>query len=283
MRMQRETKGRVRAIYIPEAVQNYLVLHMNKPPFQDPRVRRAVFLAVDRHELVKIVRCADPFGCFGSVGTFLPNKGGKIVEYPEDLAQAKGWRRPKDQDLAEAKTLMAAAGYANGFKAMLNLNNVPLVVRSGEVLAEQLRKNLGIDLTLEPVDRATTVDRIIRGTHHASLDSSGVIILDPADYLNQHFLVIGGQKNPDSWRHPRLADIAQAQAKELEPLKRLRLFKEAVEILRGGESHVVPLSWGSSGGMMDYRLQNFHVPGSEQIVKHFEHIWWDPEAPLPRN
>ena len=152
-----------------------------------------------------------------------------------------------------------------------------------EVLAEQLRKNLGIDLTLEPVDRATTVDRIIRGTHHASLDSSGVIILDPADYLNQHFLVIGGQKNPDSWRHPRLADIAQAQAKELEPLKRLRLFKEAVEILRGGESHVVPLSWGSSGGMMDYRLQNFHVPGSEQIVKHFEHIWWDPEAPLPRN
>lgn len=28
---------------------------------------------------------------------------------------------------------------------------------------------------------------------------------------------------------------------------------------------MVPLTWGSSGGMMDYRLQNFHVPGSEQI------------------
>jgi hypothetical protein len=56
-----------------------------------------------------------------------------------------------------------------------------------------------------------------------------------------------------------------------------------VEILRQGESHVVPLTWGFSGGMMDYRLQNFHVPGSEQIVKHFEHIWWDPDAPLPRD
>jgi peptide/nickel transport system substrate-binding protein len=283
MRMQRETKGRVRGVYIPEAVQTYLVLHMNKPPFQDARVRRAVFLAVDRQELVKIVRCVDTFGCFGSLGTFLPNKGGKVVESPEDLAQAKGWRQPKDQDIAEAKSLMAAAGYANGFKATLNLHNVPLVIRSGEVLAEQLRKNLGIDFTLESVDRATTVDRIIRGTPNASLDSSGVIILDPADYLNQHFLVIGGQKNPDSWRHPRLAAIVEAQAKEVDPTKRLRLFKESVEILRGGESHVVPLSWGSSGGMMDYRLQNFHVPGSEQIVKHFEHIWWDPEAPMPRN
>jgi peptide/nickel transport system substrate-binding protein len=283
LRMQRETKGRVRGIYIPEAVQTYLVLHMNKPPFQDARVRRAVFLAVDRQELVKIVRCVDTFGCFGSLGTFLPNKGGKVVESPEDLAQAKGWRQPKDQDIAEAKSLMAAAGHANGFKATLNLFNTPLVIRAGEVLAEQLRKSLGIDFTLESVDRATTVDRIIRGTHNASLDSSGVIILDPADYLNQHFLVIGGQKNPDSWRHPRLATIVEAQAKEVDATKRLRLFKEAVEILRGGESHVVPLSWGSSGGMMDYRLQNFHVPGSEQIVKHFEHIWWDPEAPMPRN
>ena len=176
---------------------------------------------------------------------------------------------------------MAAAGYANGFKAMLNLATVN--VKSGEVVAEQLRRTLGIDFTLEAVDRATTVDRIIRGTHHASLDSSGVILLDPADYLNQHFLVLGGQKNPDKWQHPRLTEIIQAQAREADPQKRLRLFKEAVEILRQGESHMVPLSWGSSGGMMDYRLQNFHVPGSEQIVKHFEHIWWDPDALLPKN
>jgi peptide/nickel transport system substrate-binding protein len=282
IRIQQETKGKVRAIYIPEAVQTYLVLHMNKPPFNDPRVRRAVFLAIDRQELVKIARCAEPYGCFGSAGTFLPNKGGKVVESSEDLAQMPGWRQPKDQDITEAKALMAAAGYAHGVQAMLNLTNAPAGVRIGEVIAEQLRKSLGIDFTIEAVDRATTVDRIIRGTHHASLDSSGVILLDPADYLNQHFLVMGGQKNPDSWSHPRLTELIEAQAREPEPTKRLSLFKEAVKILQQGESHVVPLTWGYSGGMMDYRLQNFHIPGSEQIVKHFEHLWWDPNAPLPR-
>jgi peptide/nickel transport system substrate-binding protein len=282
MRIQAETKGKVRAIYIPDAVQTYLVLHMNKPPFNDPRVRRAVFLAIDRQELVKITRCVEPYGCFGSVGTFLPNKGGQVVESPEDLAQTPGWRQPKDQDIAEAKALMAAAGYAHGVKATLNLTNAPGGIRIGEVIAEQLRKSLGVDFAIEAVDRATTVDRIIRGTHHASLDASGVILLDPADYLNQHFLVMGGQKNPDSWSHPQLTELIEAQAREPEPAKRLSLFKEAVKILQQGESHVVPLTWGSSGGMMDYRLQNFHVPGSEQIVKHFEHLWWDPNAPLPR-
>jgi peptide/nickel transport system substrate-binding protein len=131
----------VRAVYIPEAVQTYLVLHMNTPPFNDPRVRRAVFLAIDRQALVNIVRCAEPYGCFGSAGTFLPNKGGQTVDSPEDLAQAQGWRQPKDQDIAEAKALMAEAGYANGFKAMLNLATVPAVVRHGEVISEQVVKH----------------------------------------------------------------------------------------------------------------------------------------------
>ncbi len=137
LRLQRETKGKARGIYIPEAMQIFLILHMNKPPFNDPRVRRAVFLATDRQELVKIARCADPYGCFGSVGTFLPNKGGQVVESPEDLAQTPGWRQPKDQDITEARALMAAAGFANGVKVTLNLLSVPVFVRHAEVLAEQ--------------------------------------------------------------------------------------------------------------------------------------------------
>ena len=140
LRIQRETKGKARAIYIPEAMQIYLVLHTNKPPFNDPRVRRAVFLAIDRQELVKIARCADPYGCFGSVGTFLPNKGGYVVESSEELAQTPGWRQPKDQDIAEARALMAAAGYASGVKATLNLITGPVFVRHAEVLADQSEK-----------------------------------------------------------------------------------------------------------------------------------------------
>ncbi len=281
LRIQRETKGKGRAIYIPEAMQIFLILHMNKPPFNDQRVWRAVFLAIDRQELVKIARCAEPYGCFGSVGTFLPNKGGQVVESPEDLAQTPGWRQPKDQDIAEARALMAAAGYANGVKATLNLLSVPVFVRHAEVLAEQLRKSLNIECIIEPVDGPTALDRTLRGLPHVSLTASGIILLDPADYLNQHFLGLGGQKNPDRWSQPRLTELIEAQARELDPGKRLSLFKEAVKILQQGESHVVPLTWGYSGGVMDYRLQNFHVPGSEQIVKHFEHLWWDPNAPLP--
>ena len=83
---------------------------------------------------------------------------------------------------------------------------------------------------------SAAVDRAIRGLPHVSLGASGVILLDPADYLNQHFLSMGSQKNPDSWSQPRLTEIIEAQAREPEPTKRLSLFKEAVKILRRGRA-----------------------------------------------
>jgi hypothetical protein len=61
------------------------------------------------------------------------------------------------------------------------------IVRHSEVIAEQMRKNLGIEFTLEAVDPPTAVDRTIRGLPYASFSASGVIILDRADYLRQLF------------------------------------------------------------------------------------------------
>lgn len=38
---------------------------------------------------------------------------------------------------------------------------------------------------------------------------------------------------------------------------------------------------GDSGALMDYRLQRYVVPESEQILKQWEAIWWDPDTVIP--
>ena len=69
-----------------------------------------------------------------------------------------------------------------------------------------------------------------------------------------------------------------AQNVELDPEKRLSIFKEMVEILRQGESHWVPINWQKPGGAMDCHIQNYQVPLTIQLVNKFEHIWWDDDA-----
>ena len=258
-----------------------MVLHATKPPFDDPRMRRAVFLAIDRKELTEITRCRGELGCFGSQGNFSPRKGGFNVEPLDELAQVPGWRQPKDQDIADAKLLMAEASYADGVDGLTwNLSSNPTTVNTAEVVSEQLRTKLGIDIKLDIGDRASSLARIRDGTHNMSSDGSGVIISDPSDYLNQHF-TLGTHKNPDNWSDPRLTPLIDAQARELDPAKRLALFKEALEILREGESTFVPMTWGYSGALLDYRLQGYNVPESEQQIKMWEGLWWDPDAELP--
>ena len=73
----------------------------------------------------------------------------------------------------------------------------------------------------------------------------------------------------------------EAQSRELDPVQRKELFKEMVEILRQGESHLIPNTWGSLGGVLDHRIKNYHVPPAYQQAMKLEHIWFDPDAKLP--
>ena len=95
LNLQRESEGRLRAVYIEDAVETFLILHANKPPFDDPRVRKAVFLAIDRNELATIVRCREGLGCFGSPGTFFPERAALTLSPPTHWPTSPGGASPK--------------------------------------------------------------------------------------------------------------------------------------------------------------------------------------------
>ena len=280
LQVQAETDGRVRALLKPDAFTTSIILHTNKPPFDDPRMRRAAFLAIDRVELNEIVRCKGGFGCLGSPMTFLPRIGGFDAEPRDELTQIPGWRSPKDQDIAEARELAAAAGFGDGMQVDMNISSTLTSIAIAEVVSNQLKGTLNLDITINAMDRASFGPRLLNGEDHFSLASSSPLIPDPSDFLNQHYLT-NTVKNPENWTDPRLNEIIREQAEERDPAKRLALFREVVEILRKGESHWVPGIWGYSGGLMDYRLQGYNVPELDQTVKHWEATWWDPGAVKP--
>ena len=280
LQVQAETDGRVRALLKPDAFTTSIILHTNKPPFDDPRMRRAAFLVIDRVELNEIIRCKGGFGCLGSPMTFLPRIGGFDAEPRDELSQIPGWRSPKDQDLAEAKGLAAAAGFGDGMQIDMNISSTATSIAIAEVVSSQFKETLNLDITINAMDRASFGPRLLNGEDHFSLASSSPLIPDPSDFLNQHYLT-NTVKNPENWTDPRLNEIIREQAEERDPAKRLALFREVVEILRKGESHWVPGIWGYSGGLMDYRLQGYNVPELDQTVKHWEATWWDPDAVKP--
>ena len=273
----KDGNGRVVFRSSPGARSNHFLVYPDQEPFTDVRVRRALFLGVDRRNVVDSFYCTQDFGCGAVLGTFFPPG---MVEDPGALDDVPGYRVPKDQDIAEAKALLVEAGYPDGLGIDVNISSRQLHSNGiWSAIADQLKKDLGIDLTLNSAQGSTFVFRM-EGMFPLSQSRVSIEFPDSSDVLNQ-FYAKDIPHNPTNWSDPRLDKIIESQAREVDPEKRLALFEEAVEFLRKGEGHMIPVLWEEAGGLMDYRLQNVHIPATPDIIHKWDHVWWDPHRQVP--
>ncbi|MFH1487148.1 MAG: ABC transporter substrate-binding protein [Chloroflexota bacterium] len=93
----------------PTLIGSWFFMNTRKPPFKDQRVRKAISLALDRQAALKVMAHG-----YGVISKPFPVEPWGIPE--DDLLKMPGYRQPKDADLAEAKKLMQAAGYPDGFE-----------------------------------------------------------------------------------------------------------------------------------------------------------------------
>ena len=125
------------------ATQEQLYMNMEREPFTDLRVRKAISMAVDRQSMVDAI-----YGGGETSGPVNPSLGDwalPIEEREELLAY-----NPE-----EAKKLLKEAGYPSGFDTTMIVTNGygEQLVRVAQWVAEDLR-NIGINVELEIVEYA---------------------------------------------------------------------------------------------------------------------------------
>ena len=128
--------------------ETILTMNNGKPPFDDLRVRRAVAHALDREAIVD--------GAMFGYGTPI---GSHFAPHHPAYVDLTG-RYPHDPE--KAKSLLAEAGLAEGFKATIKLPPPTYARRGGEIIAAQLAK-VGIELEIVPVEWAQWLEQVFRG------------------------------------------------------------------------------------------------------------------------
>lgn len=211
-----------------------LALNTLRPgPLQDVRVRKAVYLAIDRAEasLALSDQGAQPYPLF---------MRGSPWANP-DWETWPGYNQAtKKQDQDEAKRLLAAAGFPNGFDATiacLPRTQVP----ECEVLEGQLRKVLGIRLTIEVIDDATWTKRGCDGAYEWRLSSHGTPALFPESLLasvaSARFNPCSNLRHDDTKVEELLSRIVATPTHE----ERIKLSREAERYILLEKVYGVPL------------------------------------------
>ena len=272
-RLEQDTDGRVRAlVLVGSAVQSYF-LNTTKAPFDDPRVRRAFYLGLDRD-----LGVSQAVQGFGLPGTFF--SPGIVEDLEKTRAIDAAFATDRSAALAEARELLAAAGYPDGFDITLNVVNTAPALPGAEVTAPQMRNDLNIDINIQPTDLATMYVGMRDGVANMSSVGTGIILRDPGDIINQFYLQ-DVLRNPHNWQNDRVDELIALQNEAIDPAARQGNLEEMADILHRGESHWVPYFWYSTAGAYDYRIRNFYYPPTVQLIKKWDHQWFDPDREIP--
>ena len=187
---------------------------LGTPLANDPRVREALELSVDRETLNQVAW----------EGQYTP---GCTPVSPVSPFYDKARKCPT-RDIAKAKQLLAAAGLAGGYAFELTVTNDPQQRRVGEVI-QGMAKEAGFNITLRPLEFATMLKEDDGGQLQALVVGwSGRV--DPDGNIHQ-FHTCGGSLNTTGACDKAIDDLLNKAREVSDQAQRVALYKEAIDKL----------------------------------------------------
>jgi oligopeptide transport system substrate-binding protein len=215
-----------------------------RKPLDDVRVRRALSLAVDRESLIRNVTLGGEKPAYSLVP---PHTAGYVPKYR------------MEGDLAEAKRLLAEAGFPDG-KGFPRLDLLYNTLEKHRVIAEAIqemwRRNLGIDIGLHNEEwRVYLVDQ---KNMNFDIERAGWL----ADYVDPHVFfdlwTTGNGNNCTNWGSARYDQLLQAALETKDNAARYAVYNEMEKIIID-EMPIIPLFFYTQNRLVSPRVLNYRT------------------------
>ena len=228
-----------------------IYMNVQKPPFSNPDLRRAVNLAVDRQELVEKALEGAGVPC----AILDPKLVGDFALPFEEVAKIAGCRQPKDQDIAEAKRLVEKH-YPNGIDVEFAVRAVGNYLDRAQLLVGQLTR-IGIRGTIKSYESAAGYAAFGKGdfTLIATQDR-GMNSTDPGDVFHLVYTTEAGS-NYARWSDPKVDDLAARALRESNRERRKQLYWELQRHILSDAPGAVAVGWVEGWFFRDKRVINY--------------------------
>ena len=206
----------------PTNVNRTLIINREKPPFDNPDLRRAMALTLDRKAFIDII--AEGQGDIG--GTMLPAPEGVWSMPPEILRTLPGYDPDVAKNRAEARKIMQKLGYGpdNRIAVTVSTRNIPPYRDAAVILIDHL-KEIYIDGVLDPVDTTQWYPKIMRKDFVVGLNVSETPVDDPDQQFYENY-TCNAERNYTGYCSPEVDQLIDRQSAEADKEKRKKLVWE---------------------------------------------------------
>ena len=217
-------KGNAPSLVVAETGQigsDNVIMNHKKPPFDNLTVRRAISLAMDRQAFVQGVRHGG-----ARVGTsVMPRPFGAWGLLDKEVRTLPGYRGPAP-DKAEAKRLLAAAGYGPGkpLRVELTTRAFAIYIDLASFVADQLRL-VGVEATVKQIETSAFFPALARRDYLIGANLTAAAVDDPDAYFYENYKC-GTSRNYTDYCSEQTDKLIDQQSQELDRDKRMKLVWE---------------------------------------------------------
>jgi peptide/nickel transport system substrate-binding protein len=211
-----QRRPNLKTVEFPSPVMNHISMRTDQKPFSDVRVRRAMSLAIDRKAIID--------SAYEGVGVLNPPVAAALKEWAIPFDKLGEGARYYKYDPAEAKRLLAAAGYPNGFPGTMCFTTygTPVLVDIMQLVQKDL-KAVGIDVKIDQKEYGAYIATCFYGKFDSMTFGPQTGFLEPDNFLFGQYYP-EELKNQSHINDPVVADMLGRQRRTLDPAKRREII-----------------------------------------------------------
>ena len=251
---------RFRVYHWPSITARAIYWQNDHPLFRDPRVRRALTLAINRRELLQVLNLPENFPIVDGPYTERQLLRGELPE-------------PLPYDPARARTLLDAAGWrdrdGNGVRDRdgQEFRFTAIVFGGWQEMAvyvqDQLRR-VGVQMALQTLEAGIVQGRVRIGEFEAAFTWARYF----PGILKHEF----GEDAPIGYKNAQVVKLVDRVAVTADPDARDRIFRELTEIFRA-DLPVTTLFPSPKTTVAHRRIQGLSTPFRADPVWYMEDLW----------
>lgn len=242
-------------------VSAYYRINVNRPQLSDPRVRRALALAIDRTGLTQEVQRGTKTPAF-SLTPPLPQFEPPVVF---------------EDNLDRARELLAEAGFPNG-EGLPRIEILYPTSDSGRIITEALqamwRNGLNIDVALYNQEFKVYLQSMTNQDYDVAWSAWGGDYADPMTFLDT--MVTDGGNNRTGWSNAVYDQLIEDVQTVTDPVRRAELFIEMERII-GEDVPIIPLYFYTSVYAKNQEVKGWH--GTLLDIHPLQNVWLERAAP----
>lgn len=239
----------------------FVCFNTEKEPFNDPKVRKAFSLAIDRNFIVNQVtgQGQEPATAYVPSGVYDANgaEGDDFRTVGGDYYSIND--EDYEKNIEEAKKLMEEAGYKDGegFPQIDYLYNTDENHKAiAEALQNMWQENLGVQVSLQNQDWNVFLKERKEGNYNIARHGWIADYNDPMSFIDMW--LTGGGNNDAQYKNEEFDKYVKAAKATSDPDERMENMHKAEDILIGEDNVVAPLYFYNNSYMMKPNIKGLY-------------------------